>query len=73
MYVKNFGLQELPFSTDTSYFYRERSTRRLRICRALEHGEGFVKLVGEGHGENAPCRRLLARLAYRPLHTEPHA
>ena len=67
MYVNNFGFQELPFSLtpDTSYFYRERSHEdALRnLLFALEHGEGFVKLVGEvGTGKTLLCRRLLARL-----------
>ena len=67
MYTNYFGFKELPFSLtpDTTYFYRERSHEdSLRILLvAIEHGEGFVKLVGEvGTGKTLLCRRLLAQL-----------
>lgn len=67
MYLKHFGLTELPFgiTPDTSFAYslqmHQEALNTLLI--ALEGGEGFVKISGEvGTGKTLLCRRLLQTL-----------
>lgn len=67
MYLKHFGLTELPFgiTPDTSFAYslqmHQEALNTLLI--ALDGGEGFVKISGEvGTGKTLLCRRLLQTL-----------
>lgn len=67
MYLNFFGLKEYPFSLtpDTQFFLNEHShSDALRTLEmALEHGEGFIKVVGEvGTGKTLLCRILLSKL-----------
>ena len=67
MYLKHFGLVELPFriTPDTSFTclvqYHQEALNTLLM--ALSQGEGFVKVCGEvGTGKTLLCRRLLQAL-----------
>lgn len=67
MYHAHFGLAELPFSLtpDTDYFYAlQPHNEALQVLlTALEHGEGFIKVIGEvGTGKTMTCRKLLNAL-----------
>ncbi len=67
MYLKHFGLTELPFgiTPDTSFTYLvEYHQEALNtLLLALDEGEGFVKITGEvGTGKTLLCRRLLQTL-----------
>lgn len=75
VYEKHFGLRELPFclTPDTQFFLNSRwhaeASTVLDIC--IQHGEGFLKIVGEvGTGKTMLCRRLLSSLAdnYVPIY-----
>ena len=72
MYLKHFGLREKPFSLtpDTQFFLNEQSHRDAlnTLLVALQHSEGFIKVVGEvGTGKTLLCRKLLACLDKRFL------
>ena len=67
MYLKHFGLSELPFgiTPDTSFIYlllhHQEALNTLLL--ALNSGEGLVKISGEvGSGKTLLCRRLLQSL-----------
>ena len=67
MYLKHFGLVELPFgiTPDTAYTcslqHHQEAINTLLL--ALGQGEGFVKISGEvGAGKTLLCRRLLQSL-----------
>ena len=67
MYLKYFGLTELPFriTPDTDFIYSARRHQEAlnTLLLALDQGEGFVKVCGEvGAGKTLLCRRLLAAL-----------
>lgn len=67
MYLKYFGLAELPFriTPDTDFVYSARSHQEAlnTLLVALDQGEGFVKVCGEvGTGKTLLCRRLLQSL-----------
>ena len=67
MYQHFFGFTEAPFSItpDTQYFLNQQSHRGAlnTILLALNHSEGFIKIVGEvGTGKTLLCRILLSRL-----------
>ena len=67
MYLKHFGLTELPFriTPDTSFAYSVQYHQEAlnTLLMALDQGEGFVKICGEvGCGKTLLCRRLLAAL-----------
>lgn len=67
MYLKHFGLRELPFgiTPDTGFAYSLRSHQEAlnTLLLALGTGEGFVKISGEvGTGKTLLCRRLLQAL-----------
>ena len=67
MYLKHFGLSELPFRStpDTSFVYANRFHQEAlnTLLVALQEGEGFVKITGEvGTGKTLLCRRLLQAL-----------
>ena len=67
MYLKYFGLTELPFriTPDTDFVYSARYHQEAlnTLLLALDQGEGFVKVCGEvGTGKTLLCRRLLAAL-----------
>lgn len=67
MYLAQFQLRERPFSLtpDTQFFLNQDSHREAlnTLLFALEHGEGFVKVVGDiGTGKTLLCRILLSRL-----------
>lgn len=75
VYEKHFGLRELPFclTPDTQFFlnsgWHAEASTVLDIC--IQHGEGFLKIVGEvGTGKTMLCRRLLSSLAdnYVPIY-----
>ena len=64
MYLKHFGLTELPFgiTPDTSFAYlvQDHQEALNTLLLALNEGEGFVKISGEvGNGKTILCRRLL--------------
>ena len=64
MYLKHFGLTELPFgiTPDTSFAYlvQDHQEALNTLLLALNEGEGFVKISGEvGTGKTLLCRRLL--------------
>lgn len=68
MYNQFFGFQELPFSLtpDTQFFLNQNSHREAlnTMLVALQHCEGFIKIVGEvGTGKTLLCRILLSRLS----------
>ncbi|WP_263769697.1 ExeA family protein [Propionivibrio soli] len=67
MYLKHFGLSELPFriTPDTSFAYSGQHHQEAlnTLLIALDNGEGFVKISGEvGTGKTLLCRRLLQTL-----------
>jgi MSHA biogenesis protein MshM len=67
LYLKHFGLAELPFriSPDTSFTYLLQGHQEAlnTLLMALSQGEGFVKICGEvGSGKTLLCRRLLQAL-----------
>ncbi|WP_319243168.1 AAA family ATPase [uncultured Propionivibrio sp.] len=67
MYLKHFGLSELPFriTPDTSFVFANRHHQEALniLLMALQEGEGFVKITGEvGAGKTLLCRRLLQSL-----------
>lgn len=67
MYLKHFGMQELPFAItpDTSYFYNYGSYQEALnvLLVALRSGEGFIKISGEvGTGKTLLCRKVLNTL-----------
>lgn len=67
MYLKHFGLIELPFriTPDTSFAYSIQYHQEAlnTLLLALNEGEGFVKISGEvGTGKTLLCRRLLQTL-----------
>ena len=67
MYLKHFGLIELPFriTPDTSFAHCARGHQEAlnTLLTALNQGEGFVKICGEvGAGKTLLCRRLLQSL-----------
>lgn len=67
MYLKHFGLTELPFgiTPDTSFTYLVQYHQEAlnTVLLALNEGEGFVKITGEvGTGKTLLCRRLLQTL-----------
>lgn len=70
MYLSHFGFSEPPFSLtpDTQFFLNQQSHRDAlnTILIALQHCEGFIKVVGEvGTGKTLLCRILLSRLKQR--------
>lgn len=67
LYLKHFGLTELPFgiTPDTSFTYSVQYHQEAlnTLLLALNGGEGFVKISGEvGTGKTLLCRRLLQTL-----------
>jgi len=67
VYLKHFGLLELPFgiTPDTSFIYGSTAHQEAlnTLLVALRAGEGFVKITGEvGTGKTLLCRRLLQAL-----------
>ena len=67
MYLKYFGLIELPFriTPDTSFTCPVQCHQEAlnTLLMALNQGEGFVKICGEvGSGKTLLCRRLLQAL-----------
>ena len=67
MYLKHFGLTEMPFgiTPDTSFTYLVQYHQEAlnTLLLALNEGEGFVKISGEvGTGKTLLCRRLLQTL-----------
>ena len=67
MYLKHFGLGELPFriTPDTSFAHSARAHQEAlnTLLTALSQGEGFIKICGEvGTGKTLLCRRLLKSL-----------
>ncbi len=68
MYVKHFGLDELPFSItpDTSFLFAHPSYQDAlnTLLVAARSGEGFIKVTGEvGTGKTLLCRKFLDALA----------
>ena len=68
MYLKYFGLRELPFTItpDTGFFMNRAGYQdALNVMLiALRSGEGFVKVTGEvGVGKTLLCRKLINSLA----------
>jgi len=69
MYHQHFQLEEHPFSLtpDTQFFINQQSHREAlnTMLVALQHCEGFIKIVGEvGTGKTLLCRILLSRLRH---------
>jgi len=69
MYLQHFNLEELPFTLtpDTGFFLNQESHREAlnTMLVALQHCEGFIKIVGEvGTGKTLLCRILLSRLRH---------
>lgn len=67
MYLKHFGLRELPFqlTPDPAFFFKGESHHEALnvLLVALRSGEGFVKIVGEvGTGKTLLCRKMLDAL-----------
>ncbi len=67
MYQQHFRLAEPPFSLtpDPQFFLNQQSHREAlnTMLVALQHCEGFIKVVGEvGTGKTLLCRILLSRL-----------
>jgi MSHA biogenesis protein MshM len=67
MYLKHFGLNELPFSItpDTSFYFASRSYQEglNTLLFAIISGEGFIKITGEvGTGKTLLCRKLMSSL-----------
>lgn len=70
MYLQHFNFAEPPFSLtpDTQFFMNQQSHRDAlnTMLVALQHCEGFIKIVGEvGTGKTLLCRILLSRLKHR--------
>ncbi len=68
MYIKHFGLDELPFSItpDTSFLFAHSSYQDAlnTLLVAARSGEGFIKVTGEvGTGKTLLCRKFLDALA----------
>lgn len=68
MYLRPFGLRELPFSLtpDPAFFFAHQGAQAAlnTLLVSLRSGEGFVKIVAEvGCGKTLLCRRLIAALA----------
>lgn len=67
MYLKHFGIRELPFSItpDTSFFFSSEGAQDAlnTLLVAARTGEGFIKITGEvGTGKTLLCRKLMASL-----------
>jgi len=67
MYLKHFGLKELPFTItpDTGFFMNRAGYQDALnvLLIALRSGEGFVKVTGEvGVGKTLLCRKLINSL-----------
>ena len=67
MYLRHFGLKELPFSItpDTSFFFSSQKSQEAlnTLLIAARMGEGFIKITGEvGTGKTILCRKLIASL-----------
>lgn len=67
MYLKHFGLNELPFSItpDTSFYFASSSYQQglNTLLFAITSGEGFIKITGEvGTGKTLLCRKLMSSL-----------
>ncbi|MGC2164775.1 MAG: AAA family ATPase, partial [Gallionella sp.] len=67
MYLKHFGLREVPFglTPDTSFFFACSSYQEAlnTLLVAARNGEGFIKITGEvGNGKTMLCRKFLATL-----------
>ncbi len=67
LYLKHFGLTELPFSItpDTSFYFGSRSYQEgfNTLLFAILSGEGFIKITGEvGTGKTLLCRKLMSSL-----------
>ncbi|HSH90779.1 MAG TPA: AAA family ATPase [Ramlibacter sp.] len=67
MYLRHFGLRELPFSItpDTSFFFSSGGSQEAlnTLLIAARTGEGFIKITGEvGTGKTLLCRKLMAQL-----------
>lgn len=67
MYLKHFGIKEMPFSItpNTDYFLNVSGGQDLIniLLFSLNNGEGFLKVVGEvGTGKTLLCRKLLSSL-----------
>lgn len=83
MYLKHFGLRELPFglTPDTSFFFACSSYQEAlnTLLVAARNGEGFIKITGEvGNGKTMLCRKFLATLnqgrqSSTPIGTQDHA
>jgi len=72
MYLKFYGLKELPFNITPDprfLFFTQRHREALdSLVYGIEHRAGFMELVGEvGSGKTTICRAVLARL---PRHIE---
>ena len=68
LYLKHFGLRELPFrlTAATDYFFRGSSRGAIldALRYALNNGEGILAVFGEvGSGKSMMCRRLMVDLA----------
>ena len=67
LYLKHFGLSELPFSItpDTSFYFASNSYQEglNTLLFAITSGEGFIKITGEvGTGKTLLCRKLMSSL-----------
>lgn len=67
LYLKHFGLNELPFSItpDTSFYFASHSYQEglNTLLFAILSGEGFIKITGEvGTGKTLLCRKLMSSL-----------
>jgi MSHA biogenesis protein MshM len=76
MYLKHFGLRELPFglTPDTSFFFACSSYQEAlnTLLVAARNGEGFIKITGEvGNGKTLLCRKFLATLNQGRQSTTP--
>lgn len=76
MYLKHFGLREVPFglTPDTSFFFACSSYQEAlnTLLVAARNGEGFIKITGEvGNGKTLLCRKFLATLNQGMQSTTP--
>jgi len=67
MYLKHFGLAEVPFglTPDTSFFFACSSYQEAlnTLLVAARNGEGFIKITGEvGNGKTLLCRKFLTTI-----------
>ena len=67
MYLRHFGLRELPFSItpDTSFFFSSGGSQEAlnTLLIAARTGEGFIKITGEvGTGKTLLSRKLISSL-----------